>query len=77
VNTSFEQTGIETFSAADIASDLELAKESFKEFKPNLEQLDARHLGYVERPAYRPTTKFESRGIKLGHGVWDLVYKKN
>jgi tRNA (guanine-N7-)-methyltransferase len=28
------------------------------------------------RPAYRPITKFESRGMKLGHGVWDLVYKK-
>ena len=77
VNTSTEQMNIETFSAADIASDLELAKESFKEFKPTLEQLDAKHPGYVERPAYRPTTKFENRGIKLGHGVWDLVYKKN
>jgi len=76
VNTSPEQISIETFSVADIASDLELTKESFKEFKPTLEQLDAKHPGYVERPAYRPTTKFENRGIKLGHGVWDLVYKK-
>jgi len=75
-NTSTEKMSIETFSAADVASDLELAKESFKEFKPTLEQLDAKHPGYVERPAYRPTTKFENRGIKLGHGVWDLVYKK-
>lgn len=77
VNTSTEKMSIETFSAADIASDLELAKESFKEFKPTLEQLNAKHSGYVERPTYRPTTKFENRGIKLGHGVWDLVYKKN
>ena len=76
-NTSTEKMSIETFSAADVASDLELAKESFKEFKPTLNQLDAKHPGYVERPAYRPTTKFENRGIKLGHGVWDLVYKKN
>jgi len=29
---------------------------------------------YAERPAYRPLTKFENRGIKLGHGVWDLVF---
>ena len=77
VNTSTEQMNIETFSAADMASDPELAKESFKEFKPTLEQLNAKHAGYVERPAYRPITKFENRGIKLGHGVWDLVYKKN
>ena len=32
--------------------------------------------GYATRPAYRPLTKFEKRGIKLGHGVWDLVFKK-
>lgn len=29
---------------------------------------------YAERPAYRPLTKFEQRGIRLGHGVWDLVF---
>jgi len=32
--------------------------------------------GYAERPDYRPLTKFENRGIKLGHGVWDLVFQK-
>lgn len=32
--------------------------------------------GYAEKPAYRPLTKFENRGLKLGHGVWDLVFKK-
>ena len=32
--------------------------------------------GYAERPEYRPLTKFENRGIKLGHGVWDLVFRK-
>ncbi|GAB7126382.1 tRNA (guanosine(46)-N7)-methyltransferase TrmB [Silvimonas sp. JCM 19000] len=30
---------------------------------------------YAERPDYRPLTKFEQRGIRLGHGVWDLVFK--
>lgn len=30
--------------------------------------------GYAEKPAYRPQTKFETRGLKLGHGVWDLLY---
>ncbi|HCJ50581.1 MAG: tRNA (guanosine(46)-N7)-methyltransferase TrmB [Gallionellales bacterium CG_4_10_14_3_um_filter_54_96] len=29
---------------------------------------------YAPRPDYRPLTKFEKRGIKLGHGVWDLVF---
>ncbi|WP_367607356.1 tRNA (guanosine(46)-N7)-methyltransferase TrmB [Legionella sp. W05-934-2] len=31
---------------------------------------------YVPRPASRPLTKFEQRGEKLGHGVWDLIFKK-
>jgi tRNA (guanine-N7-)-methyltransferase len=29
---------------------------------------------YAPRPDYRPLTKFEKRGIKLGHGVWDLIF---
>ena len=33
--------------------------------------------GYALRPAYRPLTKFEQRGIRLGHGVWDIVFKLN
>jgi tRNA (guanine-N7-)-methyltransferase len=31
---------------------------------------------YAPRPDYRPLTKFEQRGIRLGHGVWDLVFKR-
>jgi tRNA (guanine-N7-)-methyltransferase len=31
---------------------------------------------YAPRPAYRPLTKFERRGIRLGHGVWDLVFRR-
>jgi tRNA (guanine-N7-)-methyltransferase len=32
--------------------------------------------GFAPRPATRPQTKFEKRGIKLGHGVWDIVFRK-
>jgi len=32
--------------------------------------------GYAPRPAYRPLTKFENRGLQLGHGVWDLVFER-
>lgn len=32
--------------------------------------------GYAPRPHYRPQTKFETRGLKLGHGVWDVVFRK-
>jgi len=31
---------------------------------------------YVPRPDYRPLTKFEARGHRLGHGVWDLMFEK-
>ena len=31
---------------------------------------------FAPRPAYRPLTKFENRGLKLGHGVWDLVFTR-
>ena len=31
---------------------------------------------YTPKPDYRPVTKFEQRGHKLGHGVWDLIFKK-
>ena len=31
---------------------------------------------YAPRPAYRPRTKFEARGLKLGHGVWDILFKR-
>lgn len=32
--------------------------------------------GFAEKPSYRPLTKFEARGLRLGHGVWDLVYRR-
>ena len=31
---------------------------------------------FLPRPAFRPLTKFEQRGQRLGHGVWDLIFKK-
>jgi tRNA (guanine-N7-)-methyltransferase len=32
--------------------------------------------GYAPKPEVRPLTKFEHRGVKLGHGVWDLVFER-
>ena len=31
---------------------------------------------YAPRPEYRPLTKFEQRGLRLGHGGWDLVFRR-
>lgn len=33
--------------------------------------------GFAPRPDYRPLTKFEHRGLTLGHGVWDLVFRRS
>ncbi len=41
--------------------------------EPSLENTVA---GYAPRPDYRPQTKFETRGLKLGHGVWDVVFRR-
>ncbi len=41
-----------------------------------LNSADAGSSGYVPRPAWRPLTKFEQRGLKLGHGVADLLFTR-
>jgi tRNA (guanine-N7-)-methyltransferase len=33
-------------------------------------------VGYAPRPEYRPMTKFEQRGLRLGHEVWDVIFRK-
>jgi tRNA (guanine-N7-)-methyltransferase len=44
--------------------------------EPGLENTADPAIGYAERPDYRPLTKFEARGLRLGHGVWDLVFRR-
>ncbi len=39
-------------------------------------QLANTTVDYAPRPEYRPLTKFEQRGLRLGHDVWDLVFRK-
>ncbi len=77
-NTSHERVRIETFAPTDVASNADNvgAHETKNEFTPTIEDLTGDHPGYADRPSYRPITKFENRGIRLGHGVWDLVYRK-
>jgi tRNA (guanine-N7-)-methyltransferase len=41
--------------------------------EPHLKNMAA---GFAPRPPYRPHTKFENRGLRLGHGVWDLVFRR-
>ncbi len=45
--------------------------------EPLLQNTAAAHSdGCVSKPDYRPLTKFENRGLQLGHGVWDLVFHR-
>ncbi|NBX54236.1 MAG: tRNA (guanosine(46)-N7)-methyltransferase TrmB [Betaproteobacteria bacterium] len=44
--------------------------------EPGLHNTSDQTDGYCTKPDYRPLTKFENRGLKLGHGVWDLVFKR-
>jgi tRNA (guanine-N7-)-methyltransferase len=46
------------------------------QLEPGLVNASPRADGYADQPAYRPLTKFENRGLRLGHGVWDLVFKR-
>ncbi|MEK9720996.1 MAG: tRNA (guanosine(46)-N7)-methyltransferase TrmB [Quisquiliibacterium sp.] len=36
----------------------------------------AESCGFAPRPDYRPLTKFEQRGLRLGHGVWDILFRR-
>jgi tRNA (guanine-N7-)-methyltransferase len=44
--------------------------------EPQLANESQREDGYSDKPSYRPLTKFENRGLRLGHGVWDLVFRR-
>ena len=72
INTSSEQIKIETFSVDDISKEID----PNEELNLTLSRLNTKHPGYIVRPEYRPITKFEIRGLKLGHGVWDLLFRK-
>lgn len=44
--------------------------------EPRLVNASDRADGFVPCPPWRPRTKFETRGLKLGHGVWDLLFTR-
>jgi tRNA (guanine-N7-)-methyltransferase len=58
------------------ATDWEEYAQQILEVLGNEPQLANTAEGYAPRPDYRPLTKFENRGLKLGHGVWDVVFRR-
>lgn len=59
------------------ASDWEAYAQQMLEVLSNEPLLHNSTDGFAPRPSYRPTTKFEKRGLRLGHGVWDVVFLKH
>ncbi|MEE8208981.1 MAG: tRNA (guanosine(46)-N7)-methyltransferase TrmB [Nitrosomonadaceae bacterium] len=59
-----------------VATDWENYAEQILKVLRNEPQLSNTTRDYATHPEYRPLTKFEQRGLRLGHGIWDLVFKK-
>ena len=60
-----------------LATDWENYAEQMLEVLSAEPMLSNTHDGYAPRPDFRPLTKFENRGLRLGHGVWDLIFTRN
>jgi tRNA (guanine-N7-)-methyltransferase len=54
----------------------EYAAQILEVFSAETQLVNSVPQGYAPRPAYRPLTKFELRGLRLGHGVWDVIFRK-
>ncbi len=60
-----------------LATDWEEYALQMLEVMNNEPLLDNTYTDFAARPDSRPLTKFEQRGIKLGHSVWDLIFRRN
>ena len=59
-----------------VATDWENYAEHILEVLSACDGLQNTAVDYAPKPDYRPSTKYEERGRRLGHGVWDLVFEK-
>jgi len=59
-----------------VATDWENYAEHILEVLSANKELQNTAADYAPKPDYRPSTKYEERGRRLGHGVWDLVFEK-
>ena len=59
-----------------VATDWENYAEHILDTLTNCKELKNTVSDYAPKPAYRPNTKYEERGLKLGHGVWDILFTK-
>ena len=59
-----------------LATDWQDYAEQMLDVLENAPFLENTAAGFAQRPDYRPPTKFEQRGVKLGHQVWDLLFQR-
>lgn len=60
-----------------LATDWEEYAEHMLDVMENAEGLkNINDTPFIQRPDFRPITKFEKRGLRLGHGIWDLIYQR-
>ena len=59
-----------------LATDWEEYAEQMLEVLNEHPELENTADGFAPKPDYRPETKFEARGLRLGHGIWDIVFKR-
>ena len=59
-----------------LATDWQDYAEQMLDVLANEPLLENTAAGFSLRPEYRPLTKFEQRGVKLGHRVWDLLFRR-
>lgn len=69
-------TKLKTGAYLHVATDWQEYAEWVLEVLSAEPQLKNTAVDYAQKPSYRPLTKFENRGIKLGHGVWDMVFTR-
>lgn len=67
---------LKTGGRIHVATDWEHYAEHILEVLSANTQLQNTAQDYAPKPDYRPGTKYEARGVRLGHGVWDLVFEK-
>ncbi len=73
-------TRLQTGGVLHLATDWEdyaAAMAEVMQASPDFQTANPTGEAFSPRPEFRPLTKFEQRGLKLGHGVWDLLYLKN
>lgn len=59
-----------------LATDWENYAEQMLEVLDQHSELQNIAQDYAPKPDYRPETKFEARGLRLGHGIWDIIFKR-